>query len=141
MGQINYARVVLAAIVAGIFYFLTDGAIHTILGPYHMAAITGAGKPLVADPTAYIYFAIFDLGKGLVAMLIYAGARPRFGAGVKTAVWAGIVTWLAVCVFPSIASMPFPFYERIYFWKLMAMSVVPMILGAILGAWLYKESA
>ena len=60
-----------------------------------MAAITAAGKPIQNDPTAYAYFAIFDLGKGLVVLLVYAAARSRFGAGVKTAVWTGLIAWLA----------------------------------------------
>jgi len=139
MGKINYARVVLGAIVAGVFYFLTDGVIHTVLGPYHLAAIAGAGKALQGSSTDYIYFAVYDLVKGLVALLIYAGIRPRFGAGIKTAVWAGLVTWLACIVAPTIAAMPFPFYERAYFYKLMALSIIAVVLGAIIGAAIYKE--
>ena len=67
MGKINYARLAAGAILAGIFYFIAAGFIHgAILGSGHMAAITAAGKPIQNDPTAYAYFAIFDLGKGLV---------------------------------------------------------------------------
>src|SRR6185369_17241616 len=108
MGNINYGRVIIGAIIAALFYFLTDGAIHTILGPYHVNAIIGAGKSAQAgDSSAYVYFALYDLGKGLVATLIYAGVRPRFGPGVKTAVWVGVVAWLACIVTPTIAAMPF----------------------------------
>lgn len=141
MGKINYARVVIGAIVVAVFYFLTDGVIHTLLGQYHVNAITGAGKLVQAeaDKTSMFYFAAYDLCKGLVALLIYAGVRPRFGAGVKTAAWAGLVTWLACIVAPTIAAMPFPFYERIYFYKLIAMSLITVILGAIVGAAIYKE--
>ncbi|HSS22164.1 MAG TPA: hypothetical protein VLL54_18990 [Pyrinomonadaceae bacterium] len=140
MGKINYGRLILGTIVAGVFYFLTDGAIHTMLGPYHLAAITGAGKATQPqDQMAFVYFAIYDLGKGLVALLVYAGVRPRFGAGLKTAAWAGVVTWLACIVVPTIAAIPFPFYEKIYFYKLMGLSIIPVIVGAILGAAIYKE--
>jgi hypothetical protein len=142
MGKINYPRLIVAAIVAAIFYFVADGFIHgAILGPDHMAAITGAGKPLVPDPTAYIYFAIFDLGKALVVMLIYAAARSRFGAGVKTAVWSGLLAWLAIEALPQIANMPFPFYAKSFYVKWIALEIVPLVLGAILGAWIYREPA
>jgi hypothetical protein len=75
----------------------------------------------------------------MVAMLVYVAARSRFGAGVKTAVWAGLVAWLAVEVLPSISWMPFPFYEKSFFVKVIALEIVPMVVGAILGAWIYKE--
>ncbi|MEP6743684.1 MAG: hypothetical protein ABJB61_14395 [bacterium] len=142
MGKINYGRLILGTLVAGAFYFITDGFIHgALLGKYHVAAIVGAGKPLTADNTAYIYFAAFDLGKGLVAMLIYVAARVPCGPGPKTAVTTGLIAWLAMSVLPSIEWMPFPFYEKIFFVKVMALQLVPMVLGAILGAWLYKEPA
>src|SRR6266550_2652679 len=140
MGKINWGRLIAGALIAAVFYFICDGTIHgALLGKYHLAAISGAGYPLTADNTAYIYFGLFDLGKGLVAMLIYVAARSRFGAGVKTAVWAGLVAWLAVAVLPSIEWMPFPFYEKSFFVKVIALELVPMVIGAILGAWVYKE--
>lgn len=105
-----------------------------------MAAITGAGKPIQNDPTAYAYFAIFDLGKGLVVLLVYVAARSRFGAGVKTAVWTGLIAWLAIEALPQIANMPFPFYEKSFYWKWIALEIVPMMIGAVLGASIYKES-
>jgi hypothetical protein len=141
MGKINYGRVIIGAIIAGIFFFITDGVVHTVLGPYHLAALNKLASvpPQTQDPTMYIWFGLYDLCKGLAALLIYAGIRPRFGAGVKTAVWAGVITWLAAKVAPSLASMPFPFYDHVYFYKLMAMTLVTTAVGAIIGAAIYKE--
>jgi hypothetical protein len=142
VGKINYGRVIAGAIVAAIFYFIADGLIHgMLLGQEHMAAIREAGKAVVRDPTAYLYFAAFDLGKGLVVLLIYAAARPRFGPGPSTAIWAGLVAWFAIEVLPQIAMMPFPFYEKSFYWRAIALEIVPMVVGAILGAWIYKEPA
>lgn len=139
MGKINYARLILGAIVAAVFYFIADGIIHgAILGATHMAAIAALGKPIVADPTAYFYFAVSDLGKGFVVLLIYTAARAHFGPGVKTAVWSGLVAWLAIEALPQIANMPFPFYPKSFYVKWIMLELIPMILGAILGAWLYR---
>jgi hypothetical protein len=140
MGNVNYGRLIVGALVAAVFYFIADGTIHgAILGKYHMAAITGAGYPLKPDPTAYVYFALFDLGKGFVTMLIYVAARVPCGPGPKTAVVAGLIAWLAIEVLPSIEWMPFPFYEKSFFVKVIALELVPMVIGAVLGAWIYKE--
>jgi hypothetical protein len=140
MGNVNYGRLIAGALLAAVFYFIADGLIHgAILGEYHMAAITNAGYPIREDPTAYIYFALFDLGKGLVTMLIYVAARVPCKPGPKTAVVAGLIAWLAIEVLPSISWMPFPFYGKSFWVKVMALEILPMVIGAILGAWIYKE--
>lgn len=140
MGNINYGRLIAGALLAAVFYFIADGTIHgALLSEYHMAAITNAGYPVKHDPTAYFYFAVFDLGKGLVAMLIYVAARVPCKPGPKTAAVAGLITWLAIEVLPAIAAMPLPFYEKSFYVKIIALELVPMVIGAILGAWVYKE--
>jgi hypothetical protein len=142
MSRINYSRLLAGTLVAAVFYFIADGFIHgALLGPYHLAAVTRAGYPVTADNTAYIYFALFDLGKGLVALLIYVAARARFGPGIRTAAWAGVVAWLATAVLPSLEWLPFPFYEKSFFVKVIALELMPLVIGAILGAWIYKEPA
>ncbi len=139
MGNVNFGRLMLSAIVAGVIYFVCDGTIHgALLGQYHMAAVKAVNPNPTADNTAYIYFALFDLGKGLVAMLIYVSARVPCGAGPKTAAIAGLIAWLATEVLPSIEWMPFPFYDKSFFVKVIALELLPMVLGAVLGAWLYK---
>ena len=108
MGNVNYGRLIAGAVVAAVFYFLCDGFIHgAMLGRYHMEAIAHAGYPLTADNTAFVYFGLFDLGKGLVTMLIYVAARVPCKPGPKTAVVAGLIAWLAIEVLPSISWMPF----------------------------------
>ena len=140
MGNVNYGRLIAGALLAAAFYFIADGFIHgALLGKYHMAAVTNAGYPMKEDPTAYFYFALFDLGKGLVAMLIYVAARTPGKPGPKTAVFAGLIAWLAIEVLPSISWMPFPFYEKSFWVKVIALELVPMVTGAILGAWIYKD--
>jgi len=112
-----------------------------ILGGDYKAAVETLGLKVGDDPSSYGYFAIFDLGKALVAMLFYVMARARLGAGPKTAVWAGVVAWLAVEVFPAIAMMPFPFFGKWFYVKAMALVFVPAIIGALIGGWIYREEA
>jgi hypothetical protein len=127
-------------LAAAVLYFAADGFIHgKLLGDEHRAAITGAGKPLKEDPKNYLYFAAFDLGKALVVMLLYTAARARFGPGLTAAIWAGLVAWFAIEMLPNIANMPFPFYDKSTYWKWGALEIVPMVLGAIAGGWIYRE--
>ncbi len=141
MSNINYGRLIVSIIVIAVFYFIADGMIHgKVLGEDHKAAITGAGKVVREDPTSFAYFAAFDLGKALVVMLLYVTARARFGPGASTAIFAGVVGWLAVEAVPNFANMPFPFYPKSVYWKWIALEFVPMVFGAILGGWIYKET-
>jgi len=140
MGRINYARVALGALVAGVIYFVCDGIIHgALLGADYQAAMDRVGMKIEEDPTSYGYFALFDYGKGLVALLFYAAMRARIGPGVKTAVVAGLIAWFATEAVPAIGVMSIPFMTKWFYVKLMGLTVVPMILGAIAGAWLYRE--
>ena len=140
MGSINTQRLALATLVTGVLYFIFDGVIHgAILSAEYEAGFAAAGKTVGNDPTAFGYFAIFDLGKGLIAMLVYVFARARMGAGPMTAVWAGAIAWLGVEALPAIGQMPFPFFSKWFYVKVMALQIVPMIVGAVAGAWLYKE--
>lgn len=140
MGSINTQRLALATLLTGVLYFIFDGVIHgAILGAEYEAGLVAAGKTVEHDPTAFGYFAIFDLCKALVAMLVYVFARARLGAGPVTAVWAGAIAWLGVEAAPAIAQMPFSFFGKWFYVKVMALELVPVVVGAVAGAWVYKE--
>ena len=136
----HYGRLFVATISLGVFYFIADGIIHGVfLGTEHKNAITGAGKPLVHNPASYAYFAFFDLGKAFAVVLLYAAVLPRAGAPVTAAIIAGLVGWFAVEALPAIAAMPFPFYEKSFYWKWIALELPPMVGGALLAAWIVKD--
>jgi hypothetical protein len=140
MGTINTQHLLISVLVTAVAYFIFDGVVHGgILGAEYEAGMVAAGKTVEHDPTAYGYFALFDLGKAFLAMMIYVFARTRFGAGPVTAVWAGALTWLGVEALPALAQMPFPFFSKWFFVKLMALQIVPCIVGAAIGAYFYKE--
>jgi hypothetical protein len=71
---------------------------------------------------------------------IYAAIRPRFGAGVKTAVIAGVVTWLVGSCLPTtgfaiMGVLPTNLAAIGCVWAL-----VEFTLAAVAGAWVYKEA-
>ena len=136
----NVGRWILGGIVAGIVYFIGDGVVHGVLLKQHWASILGAinvdAEKALKTPQI---FGIYDLVKGLIAVWIYAGIRPRFGAGAGTAVIAGIVTWAAAIPLPLIGLIPMKFFSAGFVALWSAYAIVPMIIGAVVGAWLYRE--
>jgi hypothetical protein len=79
---------------------------------------------------------------GIALIWIYAAIRPRFGAGVKTAVYAGLAVWVVGILIPNLSFM---WVAGLFGHRLTALttlgSLVEIVAGAIAGAALYKESA
>ncbi len=77
---------------------------------------------------------------GILLIWLYAAMRPRFGPGPKTAVMAGVAAGLFFGVFPdlgwgmTIRLIP----ARVWVTDAVATLVI-MVIGTILGAWVYKE--
>jgi len=105
MERINLGRVVLGGIVAGIVAnilgYLVDGV---ILAPQWTAALKVLGK---GDFTTnqIIAFNVIGLAYGIFAVWLYAAIRPRYGAGPKTALCAGLAVWVAGVLLPNAALM------------------------------------
>ena len=82
---------------------------------------------------------VIDLLMGLVLVFVYAAIRPRFGAGPKTAVLAGSIIWFAVSIivfgFATMGMIDMPLY-----WKSTFISLVNVLVGVTVGAWIYRES-
>ncbi|HET7607529.1 MAG TPA: hypothetical protein VFL84_02540, partial [Gammaproteobacteria bacterium] len=76
---------------------------------------------------------------GLIMIFLYAAMRPRFGAGAKTAVIAGLVVWFLgmMAAFGDVVLGITPANLLVIAG---AWSLVETIVAAIAGAWVYKEA-
>src|SRR5258705_1211869 len=96
----NWGRFIVGGIVATIILFVTDGLLHEMIVRADWQAVYPALS--AREPTEHgasmIYFAVFELGRGFIAMYLYVLMRPACKPGPKTAVCAGVVAWLAFSV-------------------------------------------
>jgi hypothetical protein len=140
MGKINMGRVIIAGLVAGIVAdilgFLVDGM---LLAPRWADGMTRLGHGNFSS-SAWIWFNVLGLVSGIALIWIYAAIRPRFGAGVKTAICAGIVFWIVGSLLPNLSIM---WVAGLFSRHLTAMTtagnLVETLAAAIAGAALYKE--
>jgi hypothetical protein len=84
-------------------------------------------------------FVIMTFILGIVLVWVYAAIRPRFGAGVKTAIIAGVVTWLLGNCLPTagftiMGVLPTDLATIGCLWGLVEIGI-----AAVAGAWVYKE--
>jgi hypothetical protein len=77
---------------------------------------------------------------GIVLIFLYAGLRPRFGAGAKTAVIAAVIIWL-VGMMGALSDVVMGLAPASLIVLAGAWSLVETVVAAVAGAWVYKESA
>jgi hypothetical protein len=143
MGKINYGRVILGGLVAGIVLnvlaWLVDG--------YMLAKLWSDGMRILLHPAAFstrtlVLFNLIGFAAGIALVWIYAAIRTRFGAGVKTAVYAGLACWFIGTLLPNASFM---YAAKLFGGRLTLYTtlggIVELLAAAIVGASLYKEAA
>lgn len=143
MASINWGRLIAGGLVAAIMMFFADGFIHERLVSAEWRAVysgLGATEP---EPhgMSMLFFGIFELGRGFIAMLFYATMRTHFGAGPRTAVLAGIASWVAFSLTGPAQFIPLGFFSTALWLKVGALHLVTSILATIVGAAMYKDAA
>ena len=142
MGKINMGRVILAGLVAGlvadVLGYVTDGV---LLASQWDAGMKALGQTNLSS-NQWIWFNALGLVGGIAVIWVYAAIRPRFGPGPKTAVLAGVAVWFVGSLLPNLSFM---WVGGLFTHQLTLMTtlgnVVEIVIGAIAGAYLYKESA
>jgi hypothetical protein len=100
----------------------------------------GVSFPTEEHAGHMVYFAIFELGRGFISLLVYVLMRERCGPGPKTAALAGVVAWIAFSVTGPSQFIPLGFFSNALWAKTMGFQLITSILAAIAGAALYKDS-
>jgi hypothetical protein len=138
MGKINWARVFLGGLLAGVvinvFESITNGV---VLAADWDAASRALGHPMPAS--AVPIFIVWGFLVGIAAIWLYAAARPRFGPGAKTAVLTGFAFWVIGYVFPNLATAALQIYPSRLLVITTLVGLVEIILGSVAGAWVYQE--
>lgn len=141
MPKINWVRVIVGGLVAAIIAFLSDGLLHGLLLDADWKAVyanLGAARP-DEHSLSMVYFAVFELGRGLLSMFLYVMMRPYCRPGPKTAAYAGVVAWLAFSIAGPAQFIPLAFFSNALWVKAGAFQLITSIVAAIAGAALYKD--
>ncbi len=103
----NIGRILLGGFIAGVVANAGDYIINVYLMAEEGAAMMQRLNLSSANVEGSVLtWVIVDFIWGMLLVFTYAGFRPRFGPGPRTAVIAGVTIWLAVCaVFAGLMSM------------------------------------
>jgi hypothetical protein len=138
VGKVNWGRVILGGLLAGLVVNLFEWAVGMVLQEEYKAALAALGKTM--DESAMVFYLVYGFVYGIFAIWLYAAIRPRFGPGPKTAVCAGFAVWFVGYLLPLLGYGA----QGLYPTRLVAIGcvvgLVETVLGTVSGAWLYKEA-
>ena len=140
MNKVNFPRVLIGGLVAGLVLNIGEFLLNdVILGAQMKEFFTRLNLPEPGN--SFIAVAvIMTLVIGVVIVWMYAAMRPRLGPGPKTAICAGVIAWIFVCVYCGVINgillqVPTNFLMIGIVW-----CFVEYVAAAVAGAWLYKEA-
>ena len=140
MGKINIGRVILGGLLAGLVLnigeFIMNG---TILKDDWLAVMESFGLPPMEGAGAIAGYVILSFVMGIVLVFFYAAMRPRFGAGVKTAVLSGLAVWLVNWVLGFGSTIIMGLFPTSFVLTIVVLELFLVPIATVVGAWLYKE--
>ncbi|PYT29007.1 MAG: hypothetical protein DMG57_13100 [Acidobacteria bacterium] len=138
MGKINWNRVMLGGLIAGviinIFEFVLNGV---VLAKDMEVAMTALGRQV--GGSALAMFTVWGFLVGIFAVWLYAAIRPRYGAGAKTALCAGAAVWSLGYLLAAVTPLALHLFPRHILAIGLAVGLVEVLVGTLVGAWLYRE--
>ncbi len=140
MGRINWGRVVLGGLLAGVVLNIVDWLTYGVwLKPDLAAAMQTLGKQPGAMDSAVPLWVALDFVYGIGLLWVYAAIRPRFGAGPKTAVIAGVAVWFFVGLLHAIGEAPMGFMPQRVMMIGTIVNLIELAVAGPVGAYVYKE--
>lgn len=143
MGRINWGKVFLGGLLAGVVIDIGEYLFHAVLFKDQVAEMMramGKDPASVMTGNAIVIWNILGLLAGIGAVWVYAAIRPRFGAGAKTAMIAGVAVWFLSRVLGAIGEMNMGMASQKMIMTGLVWGLVEIVIATIAGAWAYKEA-
>ena len=139
MSRINPGRVVIGGLLAGLNISRGEFILNGVLLEEEMnAAMAALNKPPV-DQGMIMWFVLLGFGLGCTLVWTYAAMRPRFGAGIKTAICASTLVWGLAYLYPNVFMIIMNIFPRDMMVMVTVWGLIEIIVAGIAGAWAYKE--
>lgn len=136
---INTSRVLIGGLVAGLVINIGEFVLNEpILGEQWRATFESLNRPAMGGSSIAI-FVVLGFLLGIAAVYLYAAIRPRFGAGPKTAVCAGLLVWYFAYLNVNVGNMATGLFPASLLLTATAWGLVEIPLATVAGAALYRE--
>jgi hypothetical protein len=134
----NRTRIVIGGVVAGVIINLFEFGVEPLMGTAMEDWLHSLGLTPPTE-TAMLGMAGLSFATGLSAVWLYAALRPRFGAGLRTALLTSVVMWVLTCMIPNFALAALGILTGRLLWLSTWVPMIEMALATVAGAWVYRE--
>ena len=142
MAGINTGKVIAGGLLAGVVLNALDFVNNAFILAKDFnanAAHLGLDPAAMESPSVIASWVVVDFLMGILIVWTYAAIRPRFGAGPKTAIMAGLVPFFGI-TFILFGFTMTGLFPMALFVKGTILALVITSVGAVAGAWAYKEA-
>lgn len=141
MEKINIPRVIAGGLIAGLVMNTSEFLLNAVVMAREVEAAMQSLNRTAAGGSEIAWLVALTFLVGVATVWLYAAIRPRFGAGVKTALAAGLTVWaLAYLYSAAVGSALGLFPARLYLIGA-AWEMVATLAAAVAGCAIYKEAA
>ena len=137
MGKINWSRVVLCGLLAGVVWLILGSVVTALLGR-EFAALPH-NRLGVRTPGFVVLNVVLDLLEGVSILWLYASIRATYGPGAKTASIAAFAWWCIVTL-GDVTWCSFGFFPARTVIPLLIGTLPALIVATLAGARFYKEA-
>ena len=139
MGKINLQKVIVGGLIAGLVLNVFDFLVYGVWLKNDMnAAMVALGKPAMTT-NMILWFVFLDFLFGIWLVWLYAAIRPRFGAGPRTAVMAGVAMWVLFGLLNTLAQAPMGLFPQRLMVIPLVVTLITWPIAAAAGAKFYTE--
>lgn len=133
----KWQRILGGGVVAGLVIVVGELVIEPLMGPMMERFLSRLGLPAPGEQAMLALVATM-LALGIATVWLYAAIAPKYGAGMRTALIAGVVVWALSCLAPNITLVTFGVFDTRLFWFASAWPLVEHVVAAIAGAKVYR---
>ena len=142
MGKTNWTRVFLGGLLAGVVLnILVFATIAIYLREIWKPAVEALNPAFEETIGFWIFWIVFYFVLGILAVWLYSAIRPRYGAGAKTAVIAGLACWVLWGLSYVAISASFGLFPASLLVTDALTTLVMTVVATLVGAWVYKEQS
>jgi len=139
MGHINITSVLKGGIVAGVIMNVSEFILNVpVAGAQMNTEFAARNLPPVAGDQIAV-FVVMTMLLGFMTVWLYAAIRPRFGAGPKTAICAGLIVWALSPLHMSITMGVLGITSMGLVVLGVVWTAIEMMVAAAVGAYFYQE--
>lgn len=140
MSKINFGRVVLGGLLAGLVINIGEFLLNDLVLGAEMKAFFERLQLPDPGPSFLMVAVLLSFLLGILLVWLYALIRPRLNPGPLTAAVAGVILWLCIYVYSGVINglvlqIPSKLIGIAIVWGL-----VQYVIAAIAGAWVYREA-